>query len=196
MKHSPQPIIASKNAATIKKSYSPLYSIPFCYSTNMRSSNELLEDKIKYTSSVVIELQKKSHDNLPSNESKYGKIQPINKYLSKYRFFSKKASTVDRYNGNMNGDLCTSSSSASTCNIAALQPSSSSTIDLNGNRFAMCSTSNILQNPAPSFQHGPSKVGYSIMNHVSSPESAYSTGYSTDGTSPGKRFLKNQRSKL
>lgn len=30
--------------------------------------------------------------------------------------------------------------------------------------------------------------GYHVVNHVSSPESAYSTGYSTDGTSPGKSF--------
>lgn len=33
------------------------------------------------------------------------------------------------------------------------------------------------------------QVAHHIINSLSSPESAYSTGYSTDGTSPGKSFL-------
>lgn len=32
------------------------------------------------------------------------------------------------------------------------------------------------------------KLNYHAINHVSSPESAYSTGYSTDGNSPGDNF--------
>lgn len=41
----------------------------------------------------------------------------------------------------------------------------------------------------PSTQHsGQNKLNYHAINHVSSPESAYSTGYSTDGNSPGDTF--------
>lgn len=35
---------------------------------------------------------------------------------------------------------------------------------------------------------GQNKLNYHAINHVSSPESAYSTGYSTDGNSPGDNF--------
>jgi hypothetical protein len=40
----------------------------------------------------------------------------------------------------------------------------------------------------PNAQHSGQKLNYHAINHVSSPESAYSTGYSTDGNSPGDNF--------
>lgn len=172
-------------------------------------------------------------------ESKYGKIQPINKYMSKYRFFSKNTSTIDRYNGNSSDDFCTGNASSTTmhdsqpvvvggsvgrgkninceatngsgdnsikCNneinnrtarntmgSTTLQPSSNAATKLyrNGNGFGGAySTSNNSLTPQP-LQHGPNKLGYSVINHVSSPESAYSTGYSTDGNSPGKLVEEN-----
>lgn len=187
------------------------------------------------------------------NESKYGKIQPINKYMSKYRFFSSKSSTanatssspstIDRYNGNSSDDFCSTTSTihldalslkggksnsnkcessnvangnsikrnneinnmnrnsmggmtsktASSSSSSTLQPSSMNGKIYRGNGgFASGSTSSnsayslIPPMTQQQLQHGTNKLGYSVINHVSSPESAYSTGYSTDGNSPGK----------
>jgi hypothetical protein len=248
MQSPPQIIVTSKSATSINNNsihYNhTLHPPPLCYSTATSSSNELLDDKPKYlissssssVNSAVIKSQNESNNNVfvaatgakqqhSSNESKYGKIQPINKYMSKYRFFSKNTSSIDRYNGNSSDDFCTltpaegkhinceaarGASNSIKCNneinnrtaamgghpSATLQPTPNAVnakIYRNGNAFAAFSTSNNSLTPPPppaqhqTLQHGPNKLGYSIINHVSSPESAYSTGYSTDGNSPGKR---------
>jgi hypothetical protein len=199
--------------------------------------------------------QQNSSSSSTKNESKYGKIQPINKYMSKYRFFSSKSSTtnatssslstIDRYNGNSSDDFCstihldalslkgTSNSSnkcesstnvangnsikrnneinnmnrnsmgtltsttvvAASSSYSTLQPSSmNGKIYRNGGFGVAGSTSSnstyslippMTQQQQQQLQHGTNKLGYSVINHVSSPESAYSTGYSTDGNSPG-----------
>lgn len=260
----PQIIVTSKSSSSINNNSihynNSLHAPPLCYSTATSSSNELLDDKPKYlissssssVNSAVIKNQNESNNNVfvatttngkqqQSNESKYGKIQPINKYMSKYRFFSKNTSTIDRYNGNSSDDFCTSNTmlhdapsinggsgkgknincdaanvtNSIKCNneinnrntarstavggqqCSTLQPSSNaatSKLYRNGNGFngAGYSTSNNSLTPPPpqqhqTLQHGQNKLGYSVINHVSSPESAYSTGYSTDGNSPGKR---------
>lgn len=269
MQANPQIIVTSKSSTSINNNsihYNrTLHPPPLCYSTATSSSNELLDDKPKYlissssssVNSAVIKNQNESNNNVfvaatngkqqPPAESKYGKIQPINKYMSKYRFFSKNTSSIDRYNGNSSDDFCASnaalhdahttsmnvsgkgknincdaangaSSNSIKCNneinnrtarntttmgghCSTLQPSSnaaSGKIYRNGTGYggvaatvAAFSTSNNNLTPSPgqhqTLQHGPNKLGYSVINHVSSPESAYSTGYSTDGNSPGKR---------
>lgn len=254
MQATPQ-IIVSRSATSINNNsihYNQLHPPPLCYSTATSSSNELLDDKPKYlissssssVNSAIIKSQNESNNNVfvakqqpPSSESKYGKIQPINKYMSKYRFFSKNTSSnIDRYNGNSSDDFCATNATAHDarpttsvknincdaangasvnsikCNneinsrstvgghqpCATLQPTSNTAtakIYRNGNGFggAYSTTNNSLTPPPPpaqhqTLQHGPGKLGYSVINHVSSPESAYSTGYSTDGNSPGKRW--------
>lgn len=268
MQANPQIIVTSKSSTSINNNSihynNTLHPPPLCYSTATSSSNELLDDKPKYlissssssVSSAVIKNQNESNNNVfvaatngkqqqqQSGESKYGKIQPINKYMSKYRFFSKNTSTIDRYNGNSSDDFCTSTtalhdaqqtmpsgggkgknincdvanganSNSIKCNneinkrtarntmggqCSTLQPSSNAAtgkIYRNGNGFAgvtaAYSTSNNTLTPPPpqhqTLQHGPNKIGFSVINHVSSPESAYSTGYSTDGNSPGKQKM-------
>lgn len=269
MQANPQIIVTSKSSTSINNNSihynNTLHPPPLCYSTATSSSNELLDDKPKYlissssssVNSAVIKSQNESNNNVfvatangkqqqqqQQGESKYGKIQPINKYMSKYRFFSKNTSTIDRYNGNSSDDFCTSTAAlhdaqtpngggkgknincdptngANTnsikCNneinkrtarntvggqCSTLQPLSNAAtakIYRNGNGFAggataAYSTSNNSLTPPPpqhqTLQHGPSKQpGFSVINHVSSPESAYSTGYSTDGNSPGKQKM-------
>lgn len=270
MQSNPQIIVTSKSSTSINNNSihynSTLHPPPLCYSTATSSSNELLDDKPKYlissssssVNSAVVKNQNESNNNVfvsstnggkqqPHGESKYGKIQPINKYMSKYRFFSKNTSTIDRYNGNSSDDFCTSnatlhdappggggkaknincdvangaSSNSIKCNneinnrtarntpvggqSSTLKPSSNtatSKLYRNGNGFggtqaaaAYSTSSNNTLTPPPAshqtLQNGPNKLGYSVINHVSSPESAYSTGYSTDGNSPGKQDEKN-----
>jgi hypothetical protein len=273
-----------------------LHPPPLCYSTATSSSNELLDEKPKYlissssssVNSAVIkgQQQNESNNNLfltsqtrqqqqqqnsssssTKNESKYGKIQPINKYMSKYRFFSSKSSstnatssspsTIDRYNGNSSDDFCstihldalslkgtnntsnkcestnvangnsikrnneinnmnrnsmgaltsTTVIAASSSTSSTLQPSSmNGKIYRNGGFGVANSTSSnstyslippMTQQQQQQLQHGTNKLGYSVINHVSSPESAYSTGYSTDGNSPGMlKFQRKNRSSL
>ena len=265
MQANPQIIVTSKSSTSINNNSihynNTLHPPPLCYSTANSSSNELLDDKPKYlissssssVSSAVIKNQNESNNNVlvaatngkqqQNSESKYGKIQPINKYMSKYRFFSKNTSTIDRYNGNSSDDFCTSTtalhdahspggggkgkninsdvanvanSNSIKCNneinkrtarntmggqCSTLQPLSNAAtakIYRNGNGYAGAtaaySTSNNSLTPPPpphhqTLQHGPNKLGFSVINHVSSPESAYSTGYSTDGNSPGKHKM-------
>lgn len=181
-----------------------------------------------------------------SEESKYGKIQPINKYMSKYRFFSKTSaasSTIDQYNGNSSDDFyamdCSVKSLPRITTKNSLPPDSHLKIDGNdnknlskgmminnsiprnteynnspsrrnvdvnkdnSNKFHVTSSSSSLKPPpltsfAPVKQQNNSttvyhqqntqnRLSYHIINHVSSPESAYSTGYSTDGNSPGEK---------
>lgn len=257
MQANSQIIVTSKSSTSINNNSihykNTLHPPPLCYST-ANSSSELLDDKPKYlissssssVNSAVIKNQNESNNNVfvepmggqqqqPQAESKYGKIQPINKYMSKYRFFSKNTSTIDRYNGNSSDDFCTSNTTLHdaqsmgggggggkgkniNCDVAGgnsikcnneinkraarnavggqcstLQPSSNaatSKIYRNGNNFGATPTFNNTLTPPPAphqtLQHGPNKLGFSVINHVSSPESAYSTGYSTDGNSPGK----------
>jgi hypothetical protein len=283
MQANPQIIVTSKSTTSINNNSihynNTLHPPPLCYSTATSSSNELLDDKPKYlissssssVNSTIAKNQNESNNNnlfvaaangkqqQPSTESKYGKIQPINKYMSKYRFFSKNntsstTSTIDRYNGNSSDDFCASNATlhdahkgkaknincdvanganvnSIKCNneinnrtarnvmggqqpFATLQPSSTAAstakIYRNGNncgynggavQTAAYSTSNNNNNLTPplpqqhqTLQHGGlNKLGYSVINHVSSPESAYSTGYSTDGNSPGKHIKKHER---
>lgn len=266
MQANPQIIVTSKSSSSINNNSihynQTLHPQPLCYSTATSSSNELLDDKPKYlissssssVNSAVIKSQNESNNNVfvsstggkqqqPPNESKYGKIQPINKYMSRYRFFSKNnTASIDRYNGNSSDDFCTSNTAlhdaqsinsggsgsgkgrnincepanganSIKCNneinnrntrslvggqCSTLQPSSNaatSKVYRNGSGIngATYSTQNHQLTPPPppqhqTLQHGPNgKLGFSVINHVSSPESAYSTGYSTDGNSPGKR---------
>lgn len=270
MQANPQIIVTSKSTTNINNNsihYNTLHPPPLCYSTATSSSNELLDDKPKYlissssssVNSAIMKSQNESNNNVfvsstnggkqqQPSESKYGKIQPINKYMSKYRFFSKNTSTIDRYNGNGNSsdDFCASNtalhdapsmakgknincdvangacSNSIKCNneinnrtarstvggqCSTLQPLSNAAttkIYRNGNGFggatAAYSTANNTLTPPPAqhqtLQHGPNKLGYSVINHVSSPESAYSTGYSTDGNSPGKQRWKSHFSWL
>lgn len=267
MQANPQIIVTSKSSTSINNNSihynNTLHPPSLCYSTATSSSNELLDDKPKYlissssssVSSAVIKNQNESNNNVfvaatngskqqqQQNENKYGKIQPINKYMSKYRFFSKNTSTIDRYNGNSSDDFCTSNAALHdaeppvgggkgkniNCDVAnaggnsikcsneinkrtarntgggqcsTLQPLSNAAtgkIYRNGNGCAGATaaypTSNNTLTPPPphhhqTLQHGPNKLGFSVINHVSSPESAYSTGYSTDGNSPGKQRRK------
>ncbi|CRK86932.1 CLUMA_CG000753, isoform A [Clunio marinus] len=272
MQQNPQIIVTSKSSNGINSINNinnnnnihynnTLHPPPLCYSTATSSSNELLDDKPKYlissssssVNSAVIKNQNESNNNVfvkqqqqqQSSESKYGKIQPINKYMSKYRFFSKNTSSIDRYNGNSSDDFCASNATlhdAQTTKTTALndgggkgknlnsiicdstngaksnsikfnneinnrvarntlgghssstlqQPSSNATTSKlyksgSGNVFSGVANNNLAPpvTQHQTLQHGPNKLGYSVINHVSSPESAYSTGYSTDGNSPG-----------
>ena len=276
MQKSPQIIVTSKSTTSINNNSihynNTLHPPPLCYSTATSSSHELLDDKPKYmissssssVNSAVIKNQNESNNNVmfvaattssnkqqQQSESKYGKIQPINKYMSKYRFFSKNtsSSTIDRYNGNSSDDFCTGTShndahltaaltlnngggKGKSFNCDAANGASGNSIKCNNeinNRMGRntmgseSTSSNLPQHPTSNavtakvyrnenvyggtthtatsnknnsltppppphqtLQHGPNKLGYSVINHVSSPESAYSTGYSTDGNSPGK----------
>lgn len=261
-----------------------LHPPPLYYSTS--SSNELLLDdnnpKTKYlissSSSSVSSLIKNQNESNNNNvyvacgnnnngtkqqngntESKYGKIQPINKYMNKYRFFSGKntssthsTTTIDRYNGNTSDSYCVNTATLqdsryysrkiNNCDgdVVANGPACNSII--NDNEISEKSRSgngNLPVNAVPKVyrngasttglmygsgrqlhssphhhqyqqqqpqvkhltpniqssstalmqqqqQNGQNKLGYHVINHVSSPESAYSTGYSTDGNSPGK----------
>lgn len=173
-----------------------------------------------------------------TEESKYGKIQPIANHFNKYRFFSSKISSIDRYNGNSSDDFCyktldnTKTSSpkmqpnaqgSKTCRkpIATANGTATNLIKRNNEINNRNMTANathhyplsnkIYQNGSscneydgsllstfkppngnhltPNAQHsGQNKLNYHAINHVSSPESAYSTGYSTDGNSPGDNF--------
>lgn len=271
MQSNPQIIVTSKSSTSINNNSihynNTLHPPPLCYSTATSSSNELLDDKPKYlissssssVNSAVIKNQNESNNNVfvtatngkqqqqPQGESKYGKIQPINKYMSKYRFFSKNTSTIDRYNGNSSDDFCTGNATLKhdaqtpvgggkgkniNCDVAngagsnsikcnneinkrtarntvggqcsTLQPSSNAVpakvYHRNENGFAGATaayspSSNTLTPPPAqhhTLQHGPNKLGFSVINHVSSPESAYSTGYSTDGNSPGKQVEQHE----
>ncbi|KAL7016537.1 hypothetical protein ACKWTF_010049 [Chironomus riparius] len=276
-----------------------LHPPPLYYSTS--SSNELLllddnNPKTKYlissssssvNSTTIIKNQNESNNNNVyvgcgkqngNSESKYGKIQPINKYMNKYRFFSSKntsssnatsTSTIDRYNGNTSDNFCANITSASAtlqdarfysrkinnCDSEMLSNGPACNSIINNNEINERSRSGNLQNlktqsnnsltnvqvyrngnnsntnglmyggsnrqlhSSPHHQYqqqqqqqqvkhltpnvqpssttqvhhhqqqqqqnGQNKLGYHVINHVSSPESAYSTGYSTDGNSPG-----------
>lgn len=260
MQKNPQIIVTSKSSTSINNNSihynSTLHPPPLCYSTANSSSNELLDDKPKYlissssssVNSTVIKSQNESNNNVlvastngkqqQPNESKYGKIQPINKYMSKYRFFSKNTSTIDRYNGNSSDDFCTSNATLldapsingggkgrdincdaangvnsikcnneiNNRNTAAqnvvrqrspLPPHSETAASklyrggsgVHGSTVAYPTSNSSFTSPPSqhqNMQHGLNKLGFSVINHVSSPESAYSTGYSTDGNSPGK----------
>ena len=236
MQANPQIIVTSKSATSINNNSihynNTLHPPPLCYSTATSSSNELLDEKPKYlissssssVNSAVIKNQNESNNNVfvaassgkqqPPTESKYGKIQPINKYMSKYRFFSK-SSSIDRYNGNSSDDFCTMPNGNNMKNVSSepvngnsineinnrtvgqqkqQQPSSiaaSAKVYRYGNNSSYTAANNTLTPPPPQHQTQTlGKLGYSVINHVSSPESAYSTGYSTDGNSPGKRKAK------
>lgn len=229
-----------------------LYSPPLYYSTTAtNSSNELLNDTQMYLNcsssssvkSTKLKIHNDSNDNkIPTTkqprceESKYGKIQPINKYISKYRFFSTKtatasptSTTIDQYNGNSSDDFYSVEYAVKT-----LPKSATTTHDSQANMLRNCDekrtsigySDNLIKgsneynyrttpvnSPSHNFatslkppslpslapvkhsstivqqqghQNSQNRLSYHIINHVSSPESAYSTGYSTDGNSPGK----------
>ena len=262
----PQIIVTSKSTTSINNNnnnnstyhYNQTLHPPLNYSTATSSSNELLDDKPKFAlissssssvNSTVLKNQNESNNNVfmstsdikrqqqpTSSDSKYGKIQPINKYMSKYRFFSK--NTIDQYNGNSSDDFCstatpttaTSKNTNNNCheqlgtsnpipktNIncqlmpnkliknstinsvsvggvgksSTLQPNTKSYRDSNNifnGAYPVTTTATTLTPPTIQHLGSQSKMGYHVVNSVSSPESAYSTGYSTDGNSPGEHI--------
>lgn len=167
-----------------------------------------------------------------TEESKYGKIQPIANHFNKYRFFSSKTSSIDRYNGNSSDDFCyktldnATSSPKMHSTAAASKTCRKPMVAANGAATNLIKRNNEINNrnmPASATLHyphkifpngsdydpsllstfkppngnhltpsaqqiGQNKLNYHAINHVSSPESAYSTGYSTDGNSPGDNF--------
>lgn len=233
-------------------------NLHYNYSTATSSSNEILDEthlsnhKVKYipigisssSSSVNSSVpNKQPHQNLPKEannnlcnvtsikeEHKYGKIQPINKYIEKYRVPMKNA---DRFNGNTsdefshtehqnsinnnktnnstnkfgktincqlmsnNNSIKTNGNSANNNSYLGGTPNQNSNGNKyhqrNGNGNLIMNNSHQTMNPATATNYPPNshhlQMGYHIVNHVSSPESAYSTGYSTDGTSPGNFFI-------
>lgn len=263
------------NNNTIHINKNRLYSPSRYYSTTAtNSSNEILNDTHTYlngSSSSSVNLTKlKIHNDTNDNkilttkqqrceESKYGKIQPINKYISKYRFFSTKAATasptsktIDQYNGNSSDDFysveyavktlpkstttknsllndshtkmlrnCdekkisneqadsikrsneyhykTVTTKSPTQNFTNLNCKNLNAIysnEKNSNNFGTSLKPPSLPTLAAPVKYNNStiqqgllnnqnRLSYHIINHVSSPESAYSTGYSTDGNSPG-----------
>jgi hypothetical protein len=212
MQATPKIIVTSKSSTSINNNsihYSnTLHPPPLCYSTATSSSNELLDEKPKpkylisssssSVNSAVIKSQNESNNNVfvaanpkqtAPTESKYGKIQPINKYMSKYRFFSKNSS-IDRYNGNSSDDFCTLPNVEAVKTVPKNPPKPENPMtEVNRQPKAYRYGSNVNTLTPPTTQHQSQtlgKLGYSVINHVSSPESAYSTGYSTDGNSPGE----------
>lgn len=247
------------NNNTININKNRLYSSPLYYSTTAtNSSNELLNDAHTYlngsSSSSVNSTKLKIHNDTNDNnisttkqqrceESQYGKIQPINKYISKYRFFSTKtasaspsSTTIDQYNGNSSDDFYSVEYAAKTLPKSAITTTTTTTLfhDSHTKMLRNCDENKISNEHAdnsikrsneynyrnatvnsPSHNYGISlkppslpclaplkhnstiiqqqgqqnsqnRLSYHIINHVSSPESAYSTGYSTDGNSPGR----------
>lgn len=196
-------------------------------------SKRLISSSSSSVNSVVTKsLNKPITKPQEQSESKYGKIQAINKYTSKFRSFSKKTCNIDRFNGNSSDDLnvinITSKDSRwstksekvknirfddvneteANANLYHVDEKVSREV-MSGKLFKspntgnrkMCRNeneyiyskttypkfTNSLMPPAPQHQslhNSPNRPGFSVINHVSSPESAYSTGYSTDSSSP------------
>lgn len=176
------------------------------YATSNSSSNELLDDNVlsnrtKYipidissssssVNSSIANKQNETNNNIIStktisygfsnskNDPKYGKIQPIKTMpMEKY---GSPMNNVDHFNGNSVEHEVSHQSSFKRQPVHP--PNQQMVIN---SRYR---NGNMLTTVSNRHYHHP-LVHHQIPNHaVSSPESAYSTGYSTDGTSPGKSF--------
>lgn len=152
--------------------------------------------KSQHSSPQLLQKNKNGRVNDQQNciESNYGKILPAKCYDSYNANIQNTPvfiTRTDNYNNNNN---------YSNNNSKTIQPLPTKSIENHNKKTDQCGKSllrcrneinrNMLRTNRYSNSNTNSTGGHQlshVINSLSSPESAYSTGYSTDGTSPGKR---------
>lgn len=145
-------------------------------------------------------LQNNKNDQLNCSESNYGKILPT-KCFDSYNANIQTPVLVARTdnsnynNNNYNYNQCNNNIKSSVTQPFPTKPIENYNIktDQSGNNLLRC-RNDINRSMLRTNRYSSSNTNSGghqlshVINSLSSPESAYSTGYSTDGTSPGKYF--------
>jgi hypothetical protein len=179
------PFISTKNVSTLSST-----NIDY-FNGNSSDDIGLCESELPSTSNIFQDANLKMKNEIGAAKK------------SMNNFLQRTSDYVERYKTSKNNSFnSASSSSSSTCfkdqYVNYKDPQSSCGRKTSFSTFklpppppqALISNSSMLYPPGHQ-QYGQNRLSYHVINHVSSPESAYSTGYSTDGNSPGRKILQH-----